>query len=162
MKKADKYFGKLPKEETSKDGLFALLFLVMGASLLIGCMSGVDAKEYNDVKITQKAVTEQSEDDNRYSNVEAEIREIAGEENFQWTDYLVRLADCESTLNPTARNDNGYYGVDRGVFQINDYFHPEVSTECADNVECATKWTIDMINSGQQHQWSCNKIVLNN
>lgn len=162
----------LKNKYTSKDTLFVLLFLSLGLSLIIGVSSGNISNGYNDIEIVQERQTEQpratesdiicslnSVDCNEISPVEKEIREIAEQENFQWSDYLVRLAKCESTLNPNARNDNGRYGTDRGVFQINDHYHPEVSTECADNINCATTWTIDMINSGNQNQWSCDKLI---
>ena len=91
--------------------------------------------------------------------VEQQIRKIARENKFKWVDYLVRLAKCESTLNANAINDNGVYGIDRGVFQINDYYHPEVSDECAFDVRCATEWTMWRINNGYQHEWHCDKII---
>lgn len=94
-------------------------------------------------------------------SVEEQIRKIANEANFQWTDYLVRLAKCESRLDPFALNSNGQYGIDRGLFQINNKYHPEVINACAFSIECSTKWTIEMINKGQQGQWACDKIVLN-
>lgn len=100
--------------------------------------------------------------DKKNLTVKEQIRKIAREENFEWTDYLLRLGCCESSLKQNARNDNGYYKMDRGVFQINSFFHPEVSDECADNILCATKWTMWMINSGRQHEWVCNDFVLNN
>ena len=91
--------------------------------------------------------------------VESEIREIAREHNFQWTDYLIRLAMCESSLNPNATNDNGIYGVDRGIFQINSRYHWEVSDECAFDIKCATEWTINRVNDGYQKEWVCNSKI---
>lgn len=91
--------------------------------------------------------------------IEQQIRDIAKEHNFQWENYLIRLADCESKLNQFALNNNGKYGIDRGVFQINSKYHPEVSTECAMNIRCATEWTIDRINKGYQSEWMCDKLI---
>lgn len=87
------------------------------------------------------------------------IVKIAQEKDFKWPDYLVRLAYCESRLNPKARNDNGQYGIDRGVFQINSFYHPDISDAQADDLEFATNWTINMINKGYQIRWACDKIV---
>ncbi len=92
--------------------------------------------------------------------MEIKIRELADRENFQWPDYLVKLANCESKLNPNAVNDNGAFGKDRGLFQINSFYHPNISDEQAFDVEFATKWTMNMINKGYQHRWACNDIVL--
>ena len=88
--------------------------------------------------------------------VEESIRAIALEKNFKWTDWLVRLAMCESTLNPDATLDNGHYGLDRGLFQINNKYHPEVSDECAFDIKCATEWTMWRVKNGHQNEWVCN------
>jgi len=90
--------------------------------------------------------------------VEKQIRQIAENEGFEWPDYLVRLARCESKLDPNVRGDSGH---SRGLFQIHELYWPSVSDECAFSVECSTKWTMDMINAGYQHYWSCDKIVKN-
>jgi len=89
--------------------------------------------------------------------VEDKIRKVAKEKNFQYADYLVKLAYCESKLDPLAIGDQGN---SRGLFRIHKVYHPEVSTLMAFNVEQSTAWTIDMINAGKQGQWSCNSIVL--
>ncbi len=94
-----------------------------------------------------------------YGDVEEQIRQIAQEHDFKWPDYLVRLAYCESRLklnafNPTNNSD------DRGIFQISKLWHPEVNDECAYDLECATEWTMWRINSGYQHEWVCNNLVL--
>ena len=92
--------------------------------------------------------------------VEEQIRAIAGEVNFKWPDYLVKLAKCESRLNPSATNSIGNSaGVDRGLFQINDFYHREVPSTCAFSIDCSTRWTIERINQGYQHEWSCDRII---
>jgi hypothetical protein len=95
-------------------------------------------------------------------SVEEQIRAIAKEEGFKWENYLVRLADCESKLGLYKSNDKGNTpagSIDRGVFMINNYWHKEVSDECAYDVDCATRWTINMINKGRQHEWVCDKLI---
>ena len=96
--------------------------------------------------------------------VEQEIRKIAAELHFKWPDYLVRLALCESRLDPKAINRNGNnptYSYDRGLFQFNSYWQRKVSDECAYSIDCSTRKTIEMINAGNQHLWACDEIVLN-
>lgn len=93
--------------------------------------------------------------------VEEEIRRIAKEHNFKWADYLVRLAECESSLNPNAVNDNGKYGKDWGLFQWNDYYNPEMK-DCAMDIECSTIATMNAINAGKQSWWACDKIIKKN
>jgi hypothetical protein len=97
-------------------------------------------------------------------SVEQQIRNIAREKGFKWEDYLVRLADCESNLRPDIKvlNKDERKTTDRGLFQINNYWHYEVPDSCTQDIRCSTEWTIERINAGYQHEWMCNKIVLNN
>lgn len=61
------------------------------------------------------------------------------------------LIDCliknESGWDANARYVNWHnkQGVDRGLVMINDYWHPDVTNECAYNYKCATKWMINKI-----------------
>ena len=89
-------------------------------------------------------------------SVEQEIRLIAEQNDFQWTDYLLRLANCESKFKQYAIGDAG---KSRGIFQIHSGYHPEVSSQCAFNVKCATEWTMWRINSGHQKEWTCDRYI---
>lgn len=98
----------------------------------------------------------------REGTVEEQIREIAEEYNFKWIDYLIRLAKCESSLDPKAingKNNKPITSVDRGLFQINDYWHSEVDDNCAYSTICSTKWTMQRINDGYQHEWVCDRYI---
>lgn len=89
-------------------------------------------------------------------------RILIASRGYKYQDYLIRLAYCESRHDEfSTQYINNSKGLDRGVFQINDYFHKEVSNECAFNVECATKWTMKMIDAGRQHEWMCDPIIRN-
>jgi len=94
---------------------------------------------------------------------EMQIREIAKEFDFKWTDWLIRLARCENTnLDPSVKNTKGNnpsWSVDRDIFQINDYWHSEVSDECAYDLRCSTIWTIQRVNAGYQYEWVCNNKI---
>lgn len=93
---------------------------------------------------------------------ERKIREIAKEFDFKWTDWLVRLAVCESSLNEKISNSKGNTpvgSIDRGIFQINNYWHSEVSDECAYNLRCSTIWTMQRVNTGYQSEWVCNNKI---
>lgn len=95
--------------------------------------------------------------------VEIEIRKIAKEKNFKWPDYLVRLAYCESRLNPANINTRGNKPAtskDRGLFQWNDYWNKHITDECAFDLRCSTEKTIEKINAGGQGIWVCNRIIL--
>ena len=96
---------------------------------------------------------------------ERQIREIAKEFNFQWTDYLVNLACCEGLLLTDTINDKGntpWYSKDRGLYGINDHWHKEVSDECAKDLRCSTIWTMERINAGFQYEWMCDVKIRGN
>lgn len=96
--------------------------------------------------------------------VEEQIRAIAAEHDFQWTDYIVSLAECESGLDPNAVNTIGNTpegSRDRGLFQINDHHHPEVSDAVAFDVRLSTEWTMWRIENGYQHEWMCDEAAKN-
>ena len=105
--------------------------------------------------LTPKSMSTSASD----GQIQKQILAIAREQNFKWPDYLLKLAYCESRFNPKARNDNGRYGMDRGLFQINNKYHPQITDKQADDVRFATLWTMEKINNGYQHLWSCNKII---
>ncbi|WP_052685006.1 FG-GAP-like repeat-containing protein [Lentzea aerocolonigenes] len=50
----------------------------------------------------------------------------------------VAVGMAESRCDPSARyvNSDSHNSVDRGLWQINDYWHPEVSDSCAYNAAC--------------------------
>jgi len=81
-----------------------------------------------------------------------QISDITGGENVN---VLYNLAKCESGLNVYAVGMNAT-NYDRGFYQINSYYHAEVSDNCAFDLVCSTKWTNNMINAGQLHQWTCS------
>ncbi len=97
--------------------------------------------------------------------VEFQIRTIAHNANFQWPDYLVRLALYESSLNPSAINDKNRNGsIDYGLFQWNSK-NPPISgytKDCYMSIECSTKITMDAINKGLQNRWMANQITIKN
>lgn len=90
------------------------------------------------------------------------IKRIADEMNFEHIDYLLRLAKCESGFNPLAvndRNNNPKHSKDRGLFQLNDYWHKNITDAQAFDPEFATRWTIEKINKGGQGIWVCDKHI---
>lgn len=65
------------------------------------------------------------------------------------------------TLNPNLINDNttwGGVGIDRGYWQINSFFHPEVSDECAKDVKCSTDYAYKLFKQrGNFSAWTCGR-----
>jgi lysozyme-like protein len=71
----------------------------------------------------------------------AQARTIAGAAGFTGTalDVIVAIAQAESGLVTDARNQAGNTppSTDRGILQVNSYWHPEVSDACCDDPACA-------------------------
>jgi len=88
--------------------------------------------------------------------VEPFIREIAKEEGVD-PSLAVRVAEAESTLQPMAVNVNTNGSIDRGLYQFNDKFHPEITDECAYTVECATRAFCKAVKEGHLSWWNASK-----
>ena len=89
-------------------------------------------------------------------SVENLIRRIA--EGFDVDpDLAVRVAKCESGLNTTARNYNEPGSVDRGLFQINSKYHPEVTDQQADDPVFATKFFCEAVKAGNLSWWEATQ-----
>lgn len=84
---------------------------------------------------------------------EDEVRSILERSGIN-VDFADRLIQCESTWNPEAIHYNKG-SVDRGLWQINSFFHPEVSKECAFDPACSTVESIKIIKSRGWSEWSC-------
>lgn len=59
---------------------------------------------------------------------------------------------CESSMNPNAVGDNGH---SRGLVQIYDSFHPNVTHEQAFNEEFAVEFLAKNLSLGKGKMWSC-------
>jgi len=68
-----------------------------------------------------------------------------------------KVAKCESNLNPNAKNWCGKYGWDRGLYQWNEYWHPEVSDTCAYDVKCSTRAFCKAVKAGHLSWWNPSK-----
>lgn len=181
--KGKKYWTKEINDLYNNMVIGITIFIVMVAAL--GAMNTYHTKKYNEimgqfkqtmpvvmdefkthiVKAENVEIITEEKDGKGVESVEQTIRRIANENNFQYTDYLVRLANCESRLNPKAVNTQGNKPArsrDRGLFQINDYYHKHISDAQAFDVEFSTKYTMKLINEGKQEYWVCNDLVKRN
>jgi hypothetical protein len=63
---------------------------------------------------------------------------------------IVAISEAEDTSgNPLATNTVGNSaGTDRGVLQINSYYHPEVSNACAFDPQCAFDAAFNISDNG--------------
>ena len=69
---------------------------------------------------------------------------------------IVAISMAESGGNPTAQNCNNPGGsCDRGVLQINSYWHSEVSNSCANDPACAFQQAFRISGNGTNFsQWT--------
>ena len=94
------------------------------------------------------------------------IRSVAYDLDFSEVERLIKIGMCESRFNPVCSQinhpdcTNAYNNsFDRGWFQISRKWHPEVSDECAVDIECATRESIRIINSRGFDEWACNSLI---
>lgn len=84
------------------------------------------------------------------------IREVANNAGVS-ADLAVAVAKCESSLNPQAVNINKDGSVDRGLFQINGKYHPEISEADAFDPTKATQFFCDAFKAGHINWWNASK-----
>lgn len=86
------------------------------------------------------------------------IRVIADEEGLSWLqkEMLCDICQCESGFVPTAKLVNSPKSVDRGLFQINNYWHPQVTDEMAYNPEWSTRWACTIIKANK-NLWTASQ-----
>ena len=67
----------------------------------------------------------------------------------------VAVARAESSFRPTITNTVGNaHGIDRGLWQINSYWHPEVSASCALSASCNARAAARISSKGTSwSQW---------
>lgn len=92
-----------------------------------------------------------------YQNLnEALIRKIAKEEGVD-PELAVAVANCESNLDHSAVNTNKDGSRDRGLFQINSKWHPEVSDENAFDPIFSAKFFCRALKEGNLCWWNATK-----
>jgi hypothetical protein len=84
------------------------------------------------------------------------VRRIA-KDNCVDPELAVKVAKCESGLNPKAINTNTDGSRDRGLFQINEKYHPEVTDTQAFDVAFSTKFFCDAQKAGFISWWNASK-----
>lgn len=92
--------------------------------------------------------------------IEKTIKEIilmiAAEETVD-PELALRVAKCESNLDPKAVNINTDGSRDRGLFQINSKWHPGVSDEQAFDPIFSTRFFYKAFKAGHLDWWNATK-----
>ena len=71
---------------------------------------------------------------------------------------IAAIAMAESSLNSNAQHPNSDGTVDRGILQINSYWHSEVPDSCAYDIACSFKQAYRISNGGTSFtQWDTYK-----
>lgn len=84
------------------------------------------------------------------------IQRIAKEQGVD-SDLALRVAKCESGLNPGAKHVNSTGSIDRGLYQWNDRYHPEITDEIAFDAERSTLAFCKAFKSGNLSWWNATK-----
>ena len=125
-----------------------LFVLVMIASA-IGCVAGEEAEPGLDVTDDDMAADDafaQSAGDGKEDSglTYVAVARLVKAANVPCTGdriaLAVAIARAESSFRPWITNTEGNtHGTDRGLFQLNDYWHPEVSDACSFSASCNTR-----------------------
>lgn len=73
----------------------------------------------------------------------------------QWD--TTRVGDDGICLDKRSPN-YGKKTTSRGLWQINSCYHPEVSDQCAFNLQCSTAFSLKLIAAGGINQWSTYRL----
>ena len=106
--------------------------------------------------IENLGVSKNSQKETNQTTVIETIRYIAKQECVD-PELCIRVARCESGLNPLARNTNAGGSVDRGLYQINSKYHPEVTDLQADDIVFSTKFFCRAFKNNNLSWWSASK-----
>lgn len=88
--------------------------------------------------------------------VEEIIKRVAKEEGVSIA-LAIKVAKCESGLDPGAKNINPKGSIDRGLYQWNNHWHPEITDECAYDPECATRAYCKAYKNGNLSWWNASR-----
>lgn len=92
----------------------------------------------------------------RNESIEELIRRIANQNGID-AELAIKVARCESSLNPKAINVNDGGSIDRGLYQINNKYHPEVTEAQAFDPEFATQFFCTAFKNGNLSWWKATQ-----
>jgi len=126
----------------------AFVGYVIDGSFLTAAMAG-----FTGFSVIQNLVGKKEKQGN---DIETIIRTIAKDECVD-PDLAVRVAKCESGLNPQATNTNADGSIDRGLYQINNKYHPEISDADAYDAEKSCRFFCKAFKAGHLSWWNASK-----
>jgi len=150
----------LPKKVDGELVLGFLGSLIVGAfagwaidgSLLTAAMAGFTGFAI----IEQLVVKKNGVTDSNKTIISGIIRFVAKQELVD-PELCLKVAECESGLSPTAKNININGSIDRGLYQINNKYHPEVSDSEAYDIVLSTRFFCKAFKEGHISWWNASK-----
>lgn len=92
-----------------------------------------------------------------YPSIKETISRICKEEGIE-PELGIAVASCESNLDPKCININKGGSIDKGLFQWNNVYHPEISETEAFNPESSTRLFCHAVKNGNLHAyWSASE-----
>ena len=133
-----------------------LILKFTGADGTVGTLLTTVVLFYFGKKEVYDKIVARKESAGKVESAGEQIRRIAIEEKVD-PELAYKVAKCESSLNPHARGINAAGSEDRGVFQWNSKYHPEIDDDCAFDVECATRAFCKAVKEGHLSWWNASK-----
>lgn len=126
--------------------------LATGGDGLTGFLAG-----YTGMSLISKVMPQEVlKNEKKEETITEIIERVCREENVNPA-LALRVAKCESSLNPTVTGKNKDGSLDRGLFQINSKWHPEVAPEDAFDPEFSTHFFCRQFKAGRLSDWNASK-----
>ena len=132
-----------------------ILILTLLTPLVLYATSEMNAEPDEEVGVIQNVEVLPNVDNDEVSQVQEnpikeEIQRVFGS-NWRLA-YAVMMSESSGRVKVTNTNTDMHNSIDRGLFQINSYWHPDVSIECAFDMVCNIQEAYRISNGGTNWQ----------
>jgi len=127
-----------------------------GANGTVNAMIATIIAAYFGKRVVYDEVVKSLPKKGKFKTIKERIRDVAKEMSVD-SDLAVRVAQCESGLDSQAVNKNSDGSLDRGLFQWNNKWHPEITDEIAFDVEKSTKEFCKAVKNDNLSWWSASE-----
>lgn len=139
--------------------LFALFFVCL-ILFHVGLLLGVKAKGLDERPVVYEVSVDKAKvrvEHNTYTSKKEQVKEILKEHSLPIGEAF-SIINCESRWKPHALNVNQDGSVDRGLWQINSKYHPDVSNREAFDVVSSTLAAVEIYKErGNWSAWRCGR-----
>ena len=96
----------------------------------------------------------------QHKTTQAKVFELLNEQlTVRDADKMMALIQAESGFNQFALHANKDGSIDRGILQISNKYHKEISDECAFSISCSIKASIEIIKKRGYKEWCAGKYL---